>query len=101
MIADEIRIGDVYESIIDGKRHFVLCTKVGFDPSTGEVWARGISTYPEAGKKIRVDITDKVYIDVYDPKDEVLCIIGTVVEKAPIAHIEPSKIIERLLTAAD
>ena len=96
---DDIRIGDVYETIIDGERHFVLCTKVGLNPSTGEVWARGISTYPEAGKKIRVDISDKVYIDVYDPENDVLCIIGTMVEKAPIAHIEPSKITESLLAA--
>ena len=98
---DDIRIGDLYESIIDGERHFVLCTKVGLNSSTGEVWARGISTYPEAGKKIRVDISDKVYINVYDPENDVLCIIGTMVEKVPIAHIEPSKILESLLAAAD
>ena len=91
---DDIRIGDVYEAIINEQVHYILCTKVSVDSKSGNMYAGGVSTYPEAGRKITINITDKVYIDVYDPEDNVLHKIGTIVDKVPVTHIDVSKIIE-------
>ena len=98
---DDIRIGDVYETVINEQVHYILCTKVSVDLKTGNMYAGGVSTYTEPGRKISINITDKVYIDVYDPEDNVLHNIGTIVDKAPITHIDPSKIIESFVPAAD
>ena len=100
---DDIRIGDVYEAVINEQVHYILCTKVSVDLKTGNMYAGGVSTYTEPGRKISINITDKVYIDVYDPEDNILHNIGTIVDKVPIAHIDPSKMIEsfKYVPAAD